>query len=317
MPNPKILERIERALGVPGIVTSLVERLSPTDLQSLLLEVFRLRAQRQTPADVLSAYETNRFVRPSTTNPSRLLAWEQTALANLPVDVQPILLSPVCPLGTSSAIGLVDQNRVLSTIRNNEVVSDSTNVLALECAVRRRALLRTDPKSIVPVHLATNHRLLRTQFYNHPLALAHFSAFVMCSAGRHHGDLQFEIVTLLLHIRFYMRALRAFLGESVPLRLALTDFSEKDRRIRLTDQILAPVQAEFTNIECVMDEERTSARNYYGDLGFHIYAISDQPVELVDGGTVDWTQRLLNNARERCIISGIGSERLCTEFEDQ
>jgi len=26
---------------------------------------------------------------------------------------------------------------------------------------------------------------------------------------------------------------------------------------------------------------------------------------------VNWTQRLLNNAKERCVISGIGSERVC------
>jgi hypothetical protein len=31
----------------------------------------------------------------------------------------------------------------------------------------------------------------------------------------------------------------------------------------------------------------------------------------VDGGAVDWTQRLLSNAKERLVISGIGSERLC------
>jgi hypothetical protein len=33
--------------------------------------------------------------------------------------------------------------------------------------------------------------------------------------------------------------------------------------------------------------------------------------ELVDGGDVDWTQKLLNNAKERLVISGCGSERVC------
>ncbi len=36
--------------------------------------------------------------------------------------------------------------------------------------------------------------------------------------------------------------------------------------------------------------------------------------ELVDGGDVNWTQKLLNNAKERLVISGCGSERLCELF---
>jgi hypothetical protein len=37
-------------------------------------------------------------------------------------------------------------------------------------------------------------------------------------------------------------------------------------------------------------------------------------LELVDGCSVDWTQKYLSNAKERLMISGIGSERLCREF---
>ena len=37
-------------------------------------------------------------------------------------------------------------------------------------------------------------------------------------------------------------------------------------------------------------------------------------IELGDGGSVDWTQRLLSNSKERLIASGIGSERVCTLF---
>ena len=31
---------------------------------------------------------------------------------------------------------------------------------------------------------------------------------------------------------------------------------------------------------------------------------------LVDGGEVNWTQKLLVNAKERLVISGLGSERV-------
>ena len=35
-----------------------------------------------------------------------------------------------------------------------------------------------------------------------------------------------------------------------------------------------------------------------------------------DGGAVDWTQKLLSNARERLVISGISGERLCSLVRD-
>ncbi len=66
----KIVERIEREAGIPGLVQILAERLSPTDLQSLLLEVYRLRASQLRPADVLTNYQNNRFVHPSTVIPA-------------------------------------------------------------------------------------------------------------------------------------------------------------------------------------------------------------------------------------------------------
>jgi hypothetical protein len=51
-------------------------------------------------------------------------------------------------------------------------------------------------------------------------------------------------------------------------------------------------------------------------LSFHIHAAaaSGRRLELVDGGCVRWTQALLSNAKERLVISGMGSERLCTGF---
>src|SRR5258706_1324301 len=148
----KIVQRIENETGISGLVALLAERLAPTDLQSLLLEVYRLRSNQRQPADLLSNYESDRFVRPSSLSPVHLLAWEQTVFSSLPAEFQPLTLSPVCPLGTSSVMAGLDQNWAITTARNTEVVSDSTNVLALECAVRRRKLLRASQKSAEPVH---------------------------------------------------------------------------------------------------------------------------------------------------------------------
>jgi hypothetical protein len=312
----KIVERIEREACIPGLASILAERLSSTDLQSLLLEVYRIRSRRTTPATVLTGYETNRFVRPSTVSPTSLLRWEQIATSNLPQEFQPIALSPVCPLGTNAVVAPVNQNWAVTTSRNTEVVSDSTNVMALECALRRRAHLHLNPKSFDEVHLATSHRLLRAKRYESPGLAAHFSSFALSSAGRDLGNLQFELAALGLHIRFYLQALRAFLGADVPLQVSVTDFYPQPRVERIEAQLFTAMRAAFTNVDYAYDEVRTSGRGYYLDLCFHIYATaaSGKRLELVDGGAVDWTQRLLSNAKERLVISGIGSERLCACF---
>ena len=44
---------LARESGVVGLLEALAERLAPTDLQSLLVEVYRRRAASQTPADLL------------------------------------------------------------------------------------------------------------------------------------------------------------------------------------------------------------------------------------------------------------------------
>ena len=93
-----LLERIERELGLPGLVDRLSQDLTPTDLQSLLLETYRRRASRRRPAEVLADYEANRFVRPAAVSARLLLAWEQLAFAHLPPEFEPVVLAPVCPL---------------------------------------------------------------------------------------------------------------------------------------------------------------------------------------------------------------------------
>lgn len=312
----KIIERIEREVGIPSLAAILAERLSPTDLQSLLLEVNRLRLSHLQPADVLSSYQHNRFVHPAGVSPLDLLKWEQIAFSHLPPEFQALELSPVCPSGTSSVVASVDPNWPVATIRNTEVISDSTNVLALECALRRKELLHLDPKSTDAVHLAASHRLLRGQHYQNPRLLAHFSIFALCSAGRDQGNLGLEIFALDLQIRFYLATLRAFLGVDIPLQLSITNFSSDDTRTLVNDRLLAPVQQDFAKVECGWDEARSSGRGYYYGLCFHIHAVTPagQKLELADGGALDWTQKYLSNAKERLVASGIASERVCSEF---
>jgi hypothetical protein len=43
---------------------------------------------------------------------------------------------------------------------------------------------------------------------------------------------------------------------------------------------------------------------------FATFSGGPDPVEIADGGFTDWTARLLGNAKERLLISGLGLDRV-------
>jgi len=314
----KILERIQREAGGVDLLEILGEQLTPSDLQSLLLEVYRRRAGRMQPAQVLAQYEANRFVRPAAIAPERLLEWEMAAFSHLPPGFDAVELSPVCPLGTNSAVARVDQNWAVATSRNTEVVSDTTNVLSLECAARRRALLRANPRSSEAIQLAASQRLLRAQAFQNPSQVAHFSLFALCSAGKDQEGNSFESETIAIHVQFYLKVLRIYLGESVPLHVLSTNLRQPSRDSDLEISLHKPLRQEFPDVAFGFDDQRIAGRGYYRTLCFHVYATNPkgQRLELVDGGCVDWAQKYLGNSRERLVSSGIGSERVCALKEE-
>jgi len=309
-----IIERIERDSGVPHLADILSDRIGPTDLQSLLLEVYARRATKRNPRVLLDDHVSNRFTRPSASNPTRLLEWDQIAFSKLPKLFRRVELSPVCPLGTASVLSPISQDWIVSTSRNSEVVADSTNVLALECAVRRREQKNRSTDNAPSVHLAASHRLLRGQKISpRPGVLQHFRLFSLCSAGRDPGNLRFETETMCLHIGFFLTTLKRFLGSRIPLRVALSDFGSEAPRSLVQSGVVDRLQSSHSNVRIGFDQDRKQGRGYYGEMCFKIFATPSKTreQELVDGGDVDWTQKLLNNAKERLVISGCGSERVC------
>ncbi|GAA2100348.1 hypothetical protein GCM10009841_14960 [Microlunatus panaciterrae] len=188
-----------------GAEQVLSETMTPTDLQSLQLAVARTRAEQVSPARLMRRWSEDRFVRPAEVDPRRLSRLEATLWELLPDTFAGVALSPVAPLGTCTAVGAADQNRVLSTVRNSEVVSDQTNVLAVEAA-RRRGL---DPTA--DVHLASCHRVLRTQRFPAGFS-SHFTLFALVSSARDHGSARTEADLLSLHLRYWQRVLEVVLG---------------------------------------------------------------------------------------------------------
>jgi hypothetical protein len=314
----QIIERISRETGIDDLVETLAAQLSPTDLQSLLIEVYRRRVEALAPRDLLHQHEHNRFVRPAQVNPVAQLDFDRLAYSLLPPGFEAIELSPVAPLGSCSVVSSVSQNVIVPTIRNTEVCSDATNVLALECALRRRQILRGDPHASDKVKLASSHRLLRAQSFEGPASFQHFRLWALCTAGRDEGSFQFETNALLEHLDFYVRLLSKAdeLGYTIQdLRVSITALDE--RRIEaLQADVIEPLSTKHPHVEAGFDQDRQSGRGYYANACFTIHARDPEGTELllVDGGFTPWTQQLLSNRKERLMTSGLGSERLCACF---
>lgn len=306
-----IVRRIEKGAGVEDLAAVLGERLPPSDVQAVLLDACRRRASRLAAARLVEYYRENRFVRPSGVDPRDLLAWDLAAFAELPDGYAAVELSPVCPLGTVSGVTGLSQDWAVSTVRNTEVVSDPTNVLALEYATRRATVGRRDP-----VKLAASHRAVRGQRYGNAAARPHFRLFALCSGGRDTGNLGVELSAISEHASFYLRALRRFLGPEVPLRVSFTEVAAALPRGRVDRGLIDPLRSAFPTVEIGWDPERATGRAYYRRLCFHVHArhADGRERELADGGDVDWAAKLLANGKERLVISGLGTEGLCRDF---
>jgi hypothetical protein len=307
-----LIRRIEREAGVTGLADALT-KLSPTDLQSLLLEVHRRRARRLAPDDVLRQYASNRFVRPSPVDPGALLALDRLAFEVLPTGYERIEVGPVGPLGATAVLAPVHQNWMVSTVRNTEVVGDSTIMLALECARRRRSLEARRSRS--PVRLCSSHRVMRAQAYDDPNLRSHFRLIALCAAGRDLGGHRFETEHLAEQIGFYLHFITAAAEAGLAidaLRVSLTHLVDGVGMDQLEEQVVGPLSSRFPAVGFAFDRERRQGPGYYIGACFavHVGKGGSRGAALVDGGFTDWTQRLLSDRKERLLTSGVGTEAL-------
>jgi hypothetical protein len=299
------LARVVRQAGDPAIVDRLVG-LSGADLTTLLLRVLRLRTERLSPADVFRRYREDRFVTPADLPHALLRATEDRLISLLPPGFQPVTLAPVAPLGLHSVVGPVHQDKVLTTVRGNEVAADPTNGLALVAADARQHL---GPRSTTEVRLAAAQRVVRAQAWRTPGLSAHFGLLGMVTAGRDTGDLAFERRHAVEHLRYLATALPG----RVELRLTVW----QPRYSVVADAVRAALGRDgwetLPDVTVVDDPDREAGRDYYTGFAFQAVLVEGtRRFEVADGGFVDWTQRLLGNRKERLLTSGIGIDRLAT-----
>jgi hypothetical protein len=317
MINEKLLNRISKLVSNEDLISSLVDKLTFTDLKSLLLEVYRRKVAKLNYADVMLQYRNNRFVKPSNTSPIRLCEIDMLAFSLLPYKYKAIELSPVSPLGCASVLSTVNQNDIVTTVRNFEVCSDLTNVLALECSEQRRKLLSTEPSSVEKIKLCASHRLLRAQPNDNPNSYAHFRLIGLCTAGRDEGNYNFEEEAIVEHIDYYIRIienlrLKEYKIESIELELVLYN----QNCLGLEKRVISKLNKLNHSIKIDLRRCENYNHSYYDNVGFHLYGVhlSGEKLFLVDGGLTDWTQKFLSNKKERLLISGMGTERLAKCF---
>jgi hypothetical protein len=245
-------------------------------------------------------WQHDRFVRPAASDPRRVAAVEARLWQLLPAEFTGIDLSPVTPLGTCTAVAPVSQNRILATVRTTEVVSDSTNTLAVEAAVRRRG----QPKE-GHADLAACHRQLRAQVFG-PGAAAHFRLFALVSSARDSGSGRTEASLLTRHLAYWLDVLETLLPHRQP-HIELSVFDTPVLAERLTDTIRPDLAGRTAFL--IDKPGRTHGRGYYTGVALRITADQGK-TELGDGGLTTWTAQLTHDAKERCLVSCIATERL-------
>ena len=316
MTDEKIIARIARELADGDAVEGLVRRLPPTDLQSLMLHVYRKRSARRSPSEILAQYERALMLQPSAADPRALIEVERLAFESANA-FEAVDLAPIAPLGINQVFGRIDQNNCLATVRTAEVMADPTTAKALECARRRRA------GESGTIRLCSRSRQLRLQPYDAPGFSPHFGLFSMVSAGRDRGGLMFETESLREHIGVYVELLSrlstaGYRFEDVSISISDTA-RDASRLSRAEQEVLAPLSLAAGDIAFSLDHEREQARGYYTGLCLSINATdpTGQRCNLADGGFTDWTRRLLSNAKERLLVSGMGIELIPKRFRQQ
>lgn len=219
--SSKIVERIASDTGIPNLASALC-KLPSSDLQSLLMHVFQVRTRGLGVPDILRTVG-RAMLQPSKIDARVLNEFDGIAFGAAQ-GFEAIELAPVCSLGLNRVLGAIDQNNVLTTLRNAEVLGDATMPLAVECWRRRKDSSRCGDRT--PVRLASSHRVVRLQPFDRPGYVPHFKLFSLVTAGRDTGSLAFEIQHLGEHIRCYLRLFRKLGAYGFHLANPLVEISD-------------------------------------------------------------------------------------------
>jgi hypothetical protein len=282
--------------------------LAPSESTPVLLELARRQAARRRPRDLLAQFRRDGFVSPFMFDQRTVHRLDGLALAAAD-EYEALLLAPVAPLGSCSSLAPSSQDRTLSATRGTEVVSDPTNVLALECA-RRLA-----DRPTATVRLCTVHQVLRAQPLPPGVGLSrHFRLFALAEAGPGQPEDGFEVEAIARQLQAFDRLFDALgeLGCVFPGRRATVHAA--GARATLAARLRAQLSRALPHVAV---EERALESNYYQGLRvlFGASSASGQPLDIADIGVFDWVARLTANRRMRLVASGFGLQRAPLSFK--
>ena len=288
--HSKIVRRID---GESGVFSKLASELSPSDLQSLLLGVYQTRAGKLDEADIMARARQSPLFAASTIDARLLSRFDRHAFA-CAEGFDAMDLAPVCPFGTTSVLGGIDQNNVLTAIRNADVLGDSTPALALECTQRRK---NPEDRNAV-IRLVASHRVLRLQPFDKPGFTPHFRLFALATAGRDIGSDRFEIDSLREHIRFYLRLFRALNEDGFAIENPLVEISD----VALTRILLKDLGVADDLRDVIRAHRSGAAAQFLKERNITL------PSDLIDPST-------LNNRRLKAVKFEV-CDRLFEEFPE-
>jgi len=75
MSNP-IVNKIIEKMGQKDLLDDFAHKITLSELNSLLLEVYRIKTREILPNELLNSYTTNRFVKPAGTDPRNYCSWK-------------------------------------------------------------------------------------------------------------------------------------------------------------------------------------------------------------------------------------------------
>jgi hypothetical protein len=121
---------------------------------------------------------------------------------------------------------------------------------------------------------------------------AHFRLLALVSSARGTGSAGTESRLLRLHTDFWCRVLTELIPHAAPV-------------VRYTTFDGPPLLRDGALLR--EEPARDRGRGYYTGTALRLTA---GDVELGDGGLTTWTARLLGDAKERCLVSCVSTERL-------
>ncbi len=233
------VKRLERNLGL-DLVGIISEKISGSDLHSILLEISKKRLCHLGPSDLAS----NPASKPCSLD-ARLINSLDTIAYNTAAQFEAVELAPLLPLGAVSYLTGLDQGNVLGTIRNFECLSDPTIGLALHSAACRKS-----PSIRVNTNrYCTSARVLRFPIPKQEGYTAHFKLFSLVSAGRNTAGNSFAISALREHVEFYLNLFN---------KLKESDFHFENTKVEISDTRIVEHLCQTANIN--RDDIRSRVR---------------------------------------------------------